>query len=246
MYNLLISIGAALIVFAAFFFGVKLPWYSSLLPAIVALLGVYLLLARRTMKQVEAVLLDAQKELLAKRIETGIAKMKEAFTFAPWQFLVGSQVHAQLGALYYTLKRFDEAKPHLEKSFVRMGQPRAMLGALHYMNKDYQKMTEVFEEAVSYNKKDGMVWSVYAWCLDRNGQREKALEVLGRGLTESPNDEKMKANQLALQNKERMRMKAYGQEWWAFHLEPPPVDFVPSHMRGQLQQRKGYRTPRQR
>jgi tetratricopeptide (TPR) repeat protein len=118
-----------------------------------------------------------------------------------------------------------------------------MLGALYYMNEDYEKMTKAFEDALPYNKKDGMLWSIYAWCLEKSGQREKALDAIGRGLAESPSDEKMKANQLALQNKERMRMKAYGQEWYAFHLEPPPTDIVPAHMRGQLQQaRPGYRT----
>jgi len=105
-------------------------------------------------------------------------------------------------------------------------------------------MSKVFEEAVANNKKDGFVWSIYAFCLDKAGQREKALEVLGRGLAESPSDEKMKTNQLALQNKERLRMKAYGQEWWAFHLEPPPIDAVPPGMRGQLTQRNGYRSPK--
>jgi tetratricopeptide (TPR) repeat protein len=245
MYNLLISLAAALVTFVLFHssHGLNLVWYSALVPALIVLGVVYFLLARRTMKQLEAVMGSAQKDFLAQRWDAGIAKMQEAFALSQWQFLIASQVHAQLGSVLYMLKRFDEAKPHLEKSFVRIGQARAMLGALHYMDKDYEKMTKTFEDALPYNKKDGMLWSIYAWCLDKSGQREKALEAIGRGLEESPSDEKMKANQLALQNKERMRMKAYGQEWWAFHLEQPPTDFVPAHMRGQLQQaRPGYRT----
>jgi tetratricopeptide (TPR) repeat protein len=247
MYNLFISLGTALATFLLFFLGFRLTWYSSLIPAIVAAAVAYFLLARRTLKQLEAIIQASQKEFMAKHMEQGIAKLNTAFELSRWQFLVASQVHAQLGSILYMLQRFDEAKPHLEKSFVRIGSARAMLGALHYRSKDYEKMTKVFEDAVTYNKKDGLLWSTYAWCLERSGQREKALEVMNRGLQESPSDEKMKANQLALQNKERLRMKAYGQEWWAFHLESPPADFVPPHMRGQLlQQRKGYRTHRQR
>jgi tetratricopeptide (TPR) repeat protein len=246
MYNLAIALGALVATFLLFFFGVHLSAISSLAPTIIVGATVYFLLARRTLREVEAIQTDAQKEFMAKRIDVGLARLNDAFKLAPWQFLVSSQVHGQVGAVLYMMKRFDEAKPHLEKSFVRQGQVRAMLGALHYMNKDYEKMTKTFEDAAAYNKKDGFLWSVYAWCLDKSGQRDRALEALGRGLKESPSDEKMQANQLALQNKERMRMKAYGQEWWAFHLEQPPVDFIPSHMRGQLlQQRKGYRTPKQ-
>lgn len=247
MYNLAIAIGALVATFLLFFFGFHLSWISSLAPTVAAGVGVYFVLARRTLKAVEDIQTAAQKEFMAKRIDAGLAKLNEAFALAPWQFLVSSQVHGQVGAVLYMMKRFDEARPHLEKSFVRQGQVRAMLGALHYMNKDYDKMIKTFEDAAAYNKKDGFLWSIYAWCLSNAGQRDKAIEAISRGLKESPSDEKMQANQLALQNKERLRMKAYGQEWWAFHLEQPPVDFVPAHMRGQLlQQRPGYRTPRQK
>jgi tetratricopeptide (TPR) repeat protein len=253
MYNLILSLASALVSFLVFFGGLRLTWYSSLIPGLITGSVVYFLLARRSLKQLEAIVMAAQQEFMSassgrdtKRMESGLAKLNEAFKLAPWQFLVASQVHAQVGSILYMLQRFDEAKPHLEKSFVRIAQARAMLGALHYRNKDYQAMVKVFDEAVAHNKKDGLLYSTYAWCLEKSGQREKALDVLSKGLVESPSDEKMKANQLALQNKERLRMKAYGQEWYAFHLEPPPVDMVPSHMRGQLNQRKGYRTPRQR
>ena len=115
------------------------------------------------------------------------------------------------------------------------------MGTIHYG----MPMAKAFEDAVTSSKKDSLMWAVYAWCLVQAGQRVAALEVLGRGLKEIPNDEKLKANQIALQNNERPKMKPYGQMWWAFHLEPVPMDHIPPGMRGQLQQRKGYRTFKQ-
>jgi tetratricopeptide (TPR) repeat protein len=243
MYNLLIALGALLVTLGAFLAGGLSIW-AALLPAIIAFGVAYFFLARRSLRQFEAIMLEAQKDLTAKRIEPGLAKMKEAFPLAKWQFLIESQVHAQIGMVLYMLQRFDEALPHLEKSFIRLGQARAMLGALQFKRKNYDAMTQVFEEAVRSNKKDGFLWSIYAWCLDKSDQREKALGVLGRALAENPDDEKLKANQLALQNKERLRMKAYGTEWWAFHLEDPPRELGMVTAPGGGQPfRKGYRQP---
>ena len=95
------------------------------------------------------------------------------------------------------------------------------------------------------DKKNGLVWSTYAWCLDKLGDRTRALEVLGRAVKQNPADEKLKDNQKALQNNERLRMKPYGQDWWAMRLEPVPMDAIPAGMRPPQGFRKGWRTPPQ-
>jgi len=239
MYNLLIAIAAGIAAFLAFLAIPLFTWWSALLPATVALLGAYYVLARRTLKQLEAILLASQKDLVARRTEACVEKLGEGFKLSRWQFLVAGQVHAQLGMILYMMKRFDDARPHLEKSYGRIGQARAMLGALHYMKKDWAAMEKTFEAAVSLNKKDGFLWGVYAWCLDNAGERDKALKALARAVDASPSDEKLKANRLALQNEKRLKMKAYGNEWWIFHLERPPADIAQA-MSPSLQ-KKGYR-----
>lgn len=246
MYNLLLSLAAAALALLVFGATGLVPWWGAVLPATVALGGTYFVLARRTLKQLEALMLVAQKDLAAQRIEPGLAILREGFSLSKWQFFVAPQVHAQIGMLLYMLKRFDEALPHLQKAFVRVGQAQSMLAALYFQRKDYEAMEKAFEAGVRHSKKDGFLWSTYAWCLDKSDQRAKALSVLARGLQENPSDEKLKANQLALQNNERMRMRGYGHEWWGFHLETPPKDVLQS-MNPQMQgQRKGYRTPRGR
>ena len=99
-----------------------------------------------------------------------------------------------------------------------------MLGCLHFQAKDVKAMTAAFEQAVKGGKKEGIVWSTYAWCLDKLGQRDEALRVLARAVQANPSDERLKANMVALQNEKRLKMKAYSPEWYQFHLERPPMD----------------------
>lgn len=240
MYNLLIAIAAGAVAFIVFY-ATGMAWWGATFPAVVALLVTYFVLARRTLKKLEALMMAAQRDLAGQRVEPALTRLRSGFELGRWQFLVASQIHAQLGMILYMVKRFDEAKPHLEKSFVRIGQARAMLGALHYMRKDYEAMERTFEEAVRFNKKDGLLWSVYAWCLANSGQHDKAVQVLSRAVEASPNDERLKSGLLALQNRKRLRLKSYGQEWWAFHLERPPADLIAGMQPGGRQARRGFR-----
>jgi len=74
-------------------------------------------------------------------------------------------------------------------------------------------------------------------------EKAKALSVLARAVKANPGDEKLRENQKALQNGERLRMKPYGQEWWALRLEPMPMDAIPAGLRPQVGFRKGWRQP---
>lgn len=247
MYNLLIGLAAAVVTFLLFWATGLVDWWGALLPGTIAFAVTYFLLARRTLRQLEAIMLTAQKDLGAKRIEPALAKIREGFDLAKWQFMVAPQVHAQLGMILYMLQREPEAKVHLSQSLTRIAQARAMYGVILYKEKNYAQMEKVFEDALRYSKKDGFVWSIYAWCLDAAGMTDKALAALARGVAASPTDEKLKANQLALQNEKRLKMKAYGNEWWAYQLERPPASVLQGMAPGGvLQPRKGYRTPPQR
>ena len=74
-------------------------------------------------------------------------------------------------------------------------------------------MAETFERAVKAGKKEGIVWAVYAWCLQRTKEREKAISVLGRAVAANPSDEKLKSALTALQNDKRMKMQGWGHLW---------------------------------
>jgi tetratricopeptide (TPR) repeat protein len=227
MYNLLISLAAGLAVTLAVRFGTNVGWVGSILPGLLALVVSYFLLARRSWKQLEAVMGAVQKDLLAQKFDKAIATLQGGFALAPWQFLVASQLHSQIGVLRYVRQDFAGAQPHLEKSFSRHGVARAMLALTRYRKKDLAGMRKVFEDAAKDNKKDGLVFATWAWVEEKEGNHEQAIAVLARGLKANPSDEKLKSAAQALQNDKRLKLgKLYGEQWFQFHLEQMPPQMV--------------------
>ena len=222
MINTALSIAAAVVTFLAFWLSGVRAWQSAL-PALVALVAAFILLARRTVKQLEVVMNLAQKELQAKKPDRAVEALKSAFPLGRWQFLVDGQLQGQLGAILYIQKKFEEAEPYLVKSFIKIWPARAMLGAQHYRRKEWAKMEDVFEGAIKSNKNEGLLYAVYAWCQDKRGERKKAIDILQRGAKEIPSDEKLKNLLNRTQNDKRRKLEAWGEQWWQFWLETPPA-----------------------
>lgn len=223
MINLLLSLGVGLAVALGIRLGTGLGWAGVVVPAAIAVVGAYLGLARRSWKQLERIFEEAQGELKAQRFERAVQVLERGFALAPWQFLVSAQLHSQIGVLLYVRQEFDKALPHLEKSFYRHGVARAMLGVQRWRRKDVAGMEKILGDAVKSNKKEGILWCVYAWLLDKEGRHEDAVKILGRGAAANPSDDKLKAALQSLQNDKRPKLgKLYGEQWYQFHLEPVP------------------------
>ncbi len=233
MYNLLISLGVGVAVALAVAFGTNFGWIASVVPGVLGFLAAYLTLARRTWKQLQAIFDAAQKELQAQRFERAIQGLQGGFRLAPWQFLVASQLHSQIGVLLYIKQDFDAALPHLEKSYARHWVAAAMLAVSRYRRKDTAGAVKAFEEAAKSNKKEGLVWCVYAWCLDKEGRHDQAVQVMARAAKANPSDEKVKSALQALQNEKRLKLgKLYGEQWFQFHLERMPPELMGPGARG--------------
>jgi len=241
MINLALALLAALAGFALFYFTRIAHAVGSILPGVVAGIVAYVLLARRTVKQLEVVMASAQKELAGRRIEKALAILEGAFPLARWQFLVGSQLHGQIGSLLYVQKKFDEAEPHLKKSFVKMWPARAMLAAQHFRRKEWKEMESVFDAAIRANKGESLLYAVYAYCEDKRGERKHAIEILQKGVSEVKTDERLKTLLTRLQNDKRMKLEAYGEQWYQFWLETPPQMQGPGGGFGPRQVRWGRR-----
>ncbi|MDF1565160.1 MAG: hypothetical protein P1V51_19140 [Deltaproteobacteria bacterium] len=243
MINLLISLGlaAATTVGLGLYTGFGLASF----PGVVVAIASYLLLARRTNKQLEALMPEVQKALAARKPEEAIRLLKSARELGRWQFLVAPVLDAQIGMIHYTYQQnFEAARPFLEQAYVKQWQAKLMLAALHFQKKRWEEMTAAFEEATKHNKKAGLTWAAWAWCEARRGNKTLAIEILGKGLKAQPEDEKLKANLLNLQNGKKMKMKAYAEEWWALLLEKPPVQMVGmggKPVRGGMRQKRGGR-----
>ncbi|HQR29431.1 MAG TPA: hypothetical protein PLL32_03410 [Anaeromyxobacteraceae bacterium] len=227
MYNLLISLAAGLLVTLAIRFGTTVGWVGAIFPGVLTVGVAYFLLARRTWKKLESLMGAVQKELMAQKLDRALQTLEGGFALAPWQFLVASQIHSQIGVLRYVRQDFAGAQPHLEKSFSRHGIARAMLAVTWYRKKDLEKMRKVFDEAAKDNKKEGLVFATWAWIEEKEGNHDRAIAVLARGLKANPADEKLKAAAQALQNDKKLKLgKLYGEQWFQFHLEQMPPQMI--------------------
>jgi predicted Zn-dependent protease len=229
MYNLLISLALGLAVALALGLGTDFGWAAAVFPGFLAAAITYFVLARRTWKKLE-VLFDAmQKEVQAQKLDKAVQTLQTGFPLAPWQFLVAAQLHSNIGILLYLKSDLEGALPHLQKSFSRNWVARGMLGALRYRKRDVAGALSTFEGAVKASKKEGVLWSAYAWVLEETGKHDEAVQVLSRAVSANGSDEKLKGSLQLLQNGRKLRLgKTYAEQWFQFMLERPP----PQHMGG--------------
>jgi tetratricopeptide (TPR) repeat protein len=233
MWNLLISLAIGVAVAAAIRFATDFGWTAAVLPGVVVAVGAYVFLVRRTMKQLEVLFEAMQREVQARKVDKAIQTLEGGFALSPWQFLVSAQIHSNIGILQYLKQDFDAALPHLEKSFSRNWIARGMLGALRYRRKDLAGARKVLDEAVKSNRKEGVLWAAYGWILEKEGKHEEAIALLGRAVAANPSDDKLKASLQALQNGKKLKLgKLYEEQWFQFHLEPPPTQLAGPGFRG--------------
>jgi len=225
MINLLLSLAAGVLGFLIFYLTGLAHAVGSIFPGVAAAIGAYVFLARRSGKQLEAVMAVAQKEMMARKPERAVAALEQAFKLARWQFGVKSSLHANIGVLLYVQKKVDEAEPHLRKSagtLLRLWQAQAMLAAILFRKKQYKEMEKIFQGAMRGNKSETLLYAVYAWCESQRGEKKKAIEILQKGVSENASDEKLKTLLGRAQNDKRLKLDGWGEQWWQFWLETPP------------------------
>lgn len=226
MYNLLISIAAGLVATLVFGFAVgggDFSFVYGIIPGVLALLGTYVWLARRSLKQVQALADKAQQQLQNRNIDRAVEIFQSGYPLAKWQFFVKAQIDAQIGTILYVAQRFDDAEPYLKNAFAKNWTARGMLGVLYYKRRKFDEMQEVFEEAVAANKKQALLWNLYAYCLWKSKQRDKAIDVLNRAVDALEGNKQTEKNLKALQNNRKMKMRHWNQMWYQFHLDRMPM-----------------------
>jgi len=189
---------------------------------------------------------NAQGNML-RSIDSAVARLKTGFMFQKWQIGVGVMLNARIGMLLYTkwllMQQFGQKKnlrpvllaaiPFLEKSQITGSKAKllhalwpawCMLAVAHYKgNKSVDKAIEVLEATAKVSKKTGIIWSLYGWILWKEKRLDDAIAVLARGKEAAPDDRLIPENLNALQNRKKMKMSAYGEQWYQFGLEQPRV-----------------------
>ena len=220
MLNLAISLIVSSIVAVALSTLAGLDYWIAIVASLVVFTAVYVLLMRYVMKKVSTLMETAQRDIQAGRTEKAIKTLQSGFKYSNWQFYIKGQINAQIGMILYLKRDFAEAFDYLQKSFVRHWVAMGMLAICYMKRNKTGKMIETFDKAVTVTKKEPLLWNLYAFCLEKVGEKEKAVSVLEKGLKKIA-DERLQANLDALKEGRKMKMKAYGDLWYQFHLEKP-------------------------
>ncbi|MCW8891782.1 MAG: hypothetical protein OQL18_00490 [Deltaproteobacteria bacterium] len=219
MLNMLISFACSAVSSALMMRFVTPNIWVTMAVSVVVFAVVFILITRSVMKKVGALMQVAQRDVMANRSEKAIKELQDGLKYGAWQLYVKPQIYSQIGSIHYIKRDFNAAVPFLEKGFVRNWVSQAML-AITYMKKNKtSQMIETFGKAVSGNRKEPMVYAVYAFCLDRIGERNKAIDVLKKGVSKADGDERLKENLELLEAGKKMKMKGFGDMWYQFHLE---------------------------
>lgn len=219
MLSLLISLAAAVAVTLLLLL-TPLHYAFAMIIGAVAFAGIYAVILRQVMLKINAAVEVAQKDLAANRIEKAVRVIEDVQKkFGPWQFYVKQQMNSQIGSIHYLKRDFSKAFEYLEQGFSRHWVGMAMLAICYHKRSQNGKMIDTFEKAVTVTRKEPLLWNLYAFCLEKIGERDKAIKVMERGLKKLKGDERMEENLKLLQDGKKMRMQPYGDLWFQFHLE---------------------------
>lgn len=251
MYNLVLAIGAGSVGYAI---GAAVAgWIAGFVPALLALGVAYVLLARRTGRRVEAVFAGAMVHMQAGKLDAARIAMESALPLGKWQFLVAPQIHSQIGSLDYlegvgmmvqrqpkaAAAKFASARAHLEQAWSRDWRGRTLLACVHHREGRVDDALKALERASGAGKGETLFWGVYVYVLNEAKKRDEALQVVGRGLKESPDSKVLKELQEAMSNKRRPDMKAFGDSWYQFFPDQVPQEVLMKQQQQMAANRKG-------
>jgi tetratricopeptide (TPR) repeat protein len=219
MINLAISLAVYIVVVGLLQVTTDLQTWINALIGLAVFALVYFLLSRRVLKKLTTVMETVQRDMMAGRAEKAIKTLEASLPLGKWQFLVTSQLHSQIGSLYYLKRDFGKAFESLQKGFSRHWPSMGMLAICYMKRNETDKMVQTFEKAVSLTRNEPLLWNLYAYCLEKVGNRSAAIEVMQKGLKKTGNDENLEHNLDALANGRKMKMQVYGDMWLQFHLE---------------------------
>ncbi len=177
---------------------------------------------------------------IARHFENAIKILHSGFLFAKWQVGVSTMLNARIGILHFTRwislqqnAAINEAIPYLERSRVKGQKAKllqalwpawAMLAVAYYKGRqNAAKALELLDDVTRFIKKEGVLWSIYAWILVQEKRNSEAIDVLVRGKEAAPNDSVLAENLELLQNNKPLQMKNYGDLWYQFGLERPKM-----------------------
>ena len=225
---------------------VQLGWafgFGILLGPVVAIAS-FAIGSRRTAKRIEPRFEQIQRQIQGGNTKLALNSLEEMLPLAKWQVLLKGQLHAQMGSLCFTIGENAKALEHLEQASPRLADGQLFLASLHYRKGEVAKAKQVLTKAIGYNKKQVILYNVFAWILNKQGDRDAAIEQLLKCLKVEKDNESTKDNLQRLQNGKKMNMKRFGMTWYGLQFEKLPASMRQGQQ--QLMGRKGFRQKRRR
>jgi tetratricopeptide (TPR) repeat protein len=220
--NLLLGLGAALAVTLLTKL-LGMPLWVGIPMGILAGAALFIWQGRKVQQDLEKIFARAGELLKKQQWEKAIETMKEGYQFSSRQFLVKGSIDGQIGVVQYLRKKNEEAEPLLVAASMQHYIAKAMLGILQWKRGDKKKARETFDLALKAGKKESLLYAVYAYVLLEMGERNRAIEILNKGLEICKGDERLITNRNLLQNGKALKMKLYGEQWYQFLLERPMI-----------------------
>jgi predicted Zn-dependent protease len=225
MYNLLISLGVA-----ALLFGLVTAWLgpvAAVIPALFVLVVAYLLISYRIGQIVQVELAPLAPMLQERKIAEAVAKLEAVKArWSKWQFLLAGQIDAQIGMIDYLQLKFDAALPRLEAGRWRNWMALVAIGAIWWRKGDKEKAFATLKEATDAGPKESTAWMVRAVLLAKADRTEDALKVLDEGLKTLEKNPTLTDLRATIANKKKIDTAALGQAW---------IQFFPEELQHQMQ-----------
>jgi hypothetical protein len=199
----------------------RMPWWGGLIWGVGGFVVGFFLLTKKVLGRLEGELKGVEEAVSSGKVDKATAVLRGAFRFSKWHPLIGSQLHAQMGALLYVQDKVDEALPHLRAATTRSWVGQAMLGCAYFKKKDKDAMVATFEGLLKRAPKEGLAWTVYAYCLRELVDRASAVSALERGVAAAPQDQRLATNLERTKGGKKLKVEPYGAQWSQFKLGPP-------------------------
>lgn len=225
--SLSIYLAFVLFLHAALGWGVIVSLFVSLLPGLAA----FALIGRVASKKLKTLIDTTTNQAKKGNLDKAVQTLKADQSLKRLHPLVSGQINAYLGMLLYLRKDYDEAAKYLKKVRVAHWSPKVMLAMVYYRRRQMAKMEQSFKRTLRFYRKEPFIYAIYAWALQKAGQREKAASVLEGGIKTLAKDERLSRALENVKQGKPIKMSRYGEVWYQFGFERPPAQPHPSFRR---------------
>jgi tetratricopeptide (TPR) repeat protein len=245
LYTILVGLGVGIVAGAIWtVLGLWKTWAFGIVLGLIVSVTTFAIVSRRTAKRVEPIFEQIQRQVQGGNPKLALRTLQELMPLTRWQVLLKGQLYAQMGSLCFTMGDDARALEYLEKASPRLSDGQLFLASLHHRKKNVAKAKEILGSAIKYNKKQLLLYNVYAWVLNKEGDRDAAIQQLLLGLKVEKDNESTKDNLQRLQNGKKMNMRRFGMTWYGLQFEKLPASMRQGQ--AQVMGRKGFRQKKRR